>query len=332
MTPALRLSAALTAVILAAPAVAQVTTDPGDPTPVRIDPNDPRLIGDEGPFPARPADLDDDDLIGDEDVEGLTLEPAEYDLNADDGTGRWEARVGFWGFFATGDYESDEFDRSFDSATDYNLSLDNELDPAGFLQVTYLKDRLRFDAELTYLTTGGEAAAGDTLENAFDVAAGVDLGDLTVDTTIQHTFLDLLGGYQVFEGPALGSERLSVHALGGVRLNYLSIETHVQSIPDGLPDFEDGQEEFFADLMLGVAKRYMISERFAIDSRALVGGFDLTDGSDYQYDLRAAVEYRPVPELGLYAGYRFMGIDYDQDEIAYDAFYHGPYVAAGIAF
>ena len=315
--------------------------DPRVPDVFVDDPSYDDLAGDES-FPAERGEAF-EGLDGDADTfdaTPLTTEYPEYDPY--DGTGRWEVTLGVWGVFASGDARFGDTDSVLAGAFDNfangdaaDFDIDSSLDAVGYLSVDYRRDRLLLEVEYSYgkIDTDGEGNA-----------AGV--GGL-LDADVQHTWVDLLAGYRVFDGPGFGSDDVSVHLLGGTRLTYLRAQVDGFAVGENAAGaeigglFDDGQDEFFADVMVGVAKSYRLRDDLSIKSRALVGGFDIASSSEIQYDVRAGLEYRPTPELGITVGYRVMGLDYEagtvddgrfEGQFEYDAFYHGPYLSGGIAF
>lgn len=344
MNPLARAAACVLAASLPAAALAQQADRPADANVPDVFVNDPTyddLAGDDF-FPAERGEAFEnlDGASDTLDATPLTTEYPEYDPY--DGTGRWEVTLGAWGVFASGDARFGDTDSllagafsNFGNGEAADFDIDSSLDAVGYLSVDYRRDRLLFEAEYSYgkVDTDGEGNA-----------AGV--GGL-LDADIQHTWVDLLAGYRVFDGPGFGSDDVSVHLLGGTRLTYLRAQVDgfaAGEAANGAPIgglFDDGQDEFFADVMVGVAKSYRLDEHLSIKSRALVGGFDIASSSEIQYDVRAGLEYRPTPELGITVGYRVMGLDYEagtvddgrfEGQFEYDAFYHGPYLSGGIAF
>ena len=49
-------------------------------------------------------------------------------------------------------------------------------------------------------------------------------------------------------------------------------------------------------------------------------------------DIDAQVEYSPIPLVGIYAGYRYLDMDIDEDDLLLDAEFSGPHAGALIRF
>jgi hypothetical protein len=50
------------------------------------------------------------------------------------------------------------------------------------------------------------------------------------------------------------------------------------------------------------------------------------------FDVDAQVEFSPLPLVGLFAGYRYLDVDIDEDDVLIDASFKGPYAGALIRF
>jgi outer membrane protein len=79
---------------------------------------------------------------------------------------------------------------------------------------------------------------------------------------------------------------------------------------------------------IGLRGRVAISDFLGVAGRA---GYMEYSGNSFT-DLDAQVEFSPVPLVGLFAGYRYLDIDLDEDDVMVDASFSGPYAGAMIRF
>ena len=79
---------------------------------------------------------------------------------------------------------------------------------------------------------------------------------------------------------------------------------------------------------IGLRGRVAMADFFGLVARA---GYLEYDGNSF-LDLDAQVEFSPIPLVGLYAGYRYLDIDVEEDDVIIDASFDGPYVGALVRF
>jgi hypothetical protein len=79
---------------------------------------------------------------------------------------------------------------------------------------------------------------------------------------------------------------------------------------------------------VGLRGRVAIADFLGVVGRA--GYMEYDDNSFFDVD--AQVEVSPLPMVGLFAGYRYLDIDIDEDDFLIDASFKGPYAGALIRF
>ncbi|MCM2264885.1 MAG: hypothetical protein NDI73_06810 [Desulfuromonadales bacterium] len=79
---------------------------------------------------------------------------------------------------------------------------------------------------------------------------------------------------------------------------------------------------------VGLRGRVAVADLLGVVGRA---GYMEYDGNSF-LDVDAQVEFSPVPMVGLFAGYRYLDIDIDEDDFLIDASFKGPYAGALIRF
>ena len=79
---------------------------------------------------------------------------------------------------------------------------------------------------------------------------------------------------------------------------------------------------------VGLRGRVAVADFLGVVGR--VGYMEYQDNSFFDVD--AQVEFSPIPLVGLFAGYRYLDIDIDEDDVLIDASFKGPYAGALIRF
>lgn len=79
---------------------------------------------------------------------------------------------------------------------------------------------------------------------------------------------------------------------------------------------------------IGLRGRIAIADFLGVVGRA--GYMEYDDNSFFDVD--AQVEFSPLPLVGLFAGYRYLDVDIDEDDFMIDASFKGPYAGALIRF
>jgi len=79
---------------------------------------------------------------------------------------------------------------------------------------------------------------------------------------------------------------------------------------------------------VGLRGRVAIADLIGVVGR--VGYMEYSDNN--LLDVDAQVEFSPLPMVGVFAGYRYLDIDIDEDDVMIDASFDGPYVGAMVRF
>ena len=112
--------------------------------------------------------------------------------------------------------------------------------------------------------------------------------------------------------------------LFGLRYNSLEVEF---DLPNGSSVHAS---EGWVDPVVGALATLPFLDWFALDLRADVGGFGI--GSNYTAQLQAEVVWNPVQWFGASAGWRYLKVDYDDDELEYRVATTGPIVGVEFRF
>jgi len=84
------------------------------------------------------------------------------------------------------------------------------------------------------------------------------------------------------------------------------------------------------DPYIGLRGRYNLTDRFYATAKGDIGGFGV--GSDLTWQAEAALGFQITANIFAEAGYRALGIDYEDDGLIYDTTTHGAQVTVGITF
>jgi hypothetical protein len=84
------------------------------------------------------------------------------------------------------------------------------------------------------------------------------------------------------------------------------------------------------DPFIGFRARYNFNDRFYVTARGDVGGFGA--GSDFSWEAEGALGFRLSQNVFAEAGYRALGMNYENNGLTYDVIMHGAQVTVGIAF
>ena len=148
---------------------------------------------------------------------------------------------------------------------------------------------------------------GDTIERPI----------LTLDYDVTQTLIEA--------GALLrrGTPERGVDTIIGVR--YVELENEIGLTPPGV---SASSSEHWLDPVIGVRYRAVLSDQWTGSIRGDIGGFGF--GTDFSWQLVGVARYRLNSKSSLAIGYRYLSMDYDEDDFAFDGAMHGPVI--GFAF
>lgn len=110
-----------------------------------------------------------------------------------------------------------------------------------------------------------------------------------------------------------------------VSVKYIDTNVELQDRDLGLSESDD----FGVPLpTVGVRGRLAFADLLGVVGR--IGYAEYSDNSFMDVD--AQVEFSPLPLVGLFAGYRYLDIDVDENDVVVDATFSGPYAGALVRF
>lgn len=171
-------------------------------------------------------------------------------------------------------------------------------------------DRFSLFADLVYVSLSDSSA---TPGPAFSKAR----------IEIESLFMTLGGGYAVLQ---TDNATVDVNLAGRYWLQSNELSLSAGALP------ARGAEvtEVWIDPMIGLAGRYTFDSRVFVAGRAMAGGFGV--GSDIAFDGVASIGYVFNDRFAASIGYRWVSVDYDDDDFAYDIDQHGPIAGLRISF
>jgi hypothetical protein len=162
------------------------------------------------------------------------------------------------------------------------------------------KNRFIFLTDLMYLNlSDGSATPGPLFSS--------------VKVDFKAFILDPEVGYRLLEG-----EGGSIDAVVGFR--YWHLRTRLEFRAGILPDTEVTRTKNWADVVGGLRGRAKLSEKWFLTGKGDVGG----GGSDITYQLFGGVGFNLCEKGSLVLGYRYLKVDYDNDDFLFDMSLKGP--------
>jgi len=169
---------------------------------------------------------------------------------------------------------------------------------------------------------------GEARKGSLGFTAEVAYTDIESDATIpgenfttltsqsQSWIVSAGGFYRFFE-----NEQGFLDGLAGVR--YWSIDSELTLSGGPLGAFAvDNREDWF-DPMVGLKGLSMIgSSKFYVSGFILIGGFGA--GSDFMWDGNLNLGYQWTETFSTTIGYRYLAVDYENDDFLYDVSQDGP--------
>jgi hypothetical protein len=172
------------------------------------------------------------------------------------------------------------------------------------------RGRFGIVTDFSYL---GLSADGDT--------PGPLLGAAEVES--DTIFATVAGFYR-----AVAGDRLSLDVLAGARIWY--VDTQIDLSAGVLPATGVGDDELWADPVVGLRWNTRLGRGFFLAGAADIGGFGVA--SDFTWQLLGTLGYRFSDRFSARAGYRHLVVDYEDDGFVWDVDLSGPILGASFRF
>ena len=144
------------------------------------------------------------------------------------------------------------------------------------------------------------------------------------DVTAKQTFLDIDLGYRF-----LHDDELDLYVYGGLRVAEVDGNmdlTEVESREIHHVDIGDD----WVDPIIGIQSRWQLSETWAYWTRLEAAGFGV--GSETSWQLIIEVDQKLSENISMRYAYRFVGVDYDDNDFNYDVSVSGLMIGVGFGF
>lgn len=146
----------------------------------------------------------------------------------------------------------------------------------------------------------------ETATNRMNLSLGTELG-----------FIELAAGYQLLE-----NHNLDLY--GGVRRTFLDIDKVLT------PFIDNKQSYSWTDPLIGLQYNYSLNNNWQLWLQGDIGGFEVA--TQRTVNAMANVQYIFNSYVSLTVGYRYLQIDFKEDDILYDVNLKGVYLGVGIHF
>lgn len=180
----------------------------------------------------------------------------------------------------------------------------------------------------------GFMAAGDARYDRYSIMTDIIYARVTTDAATPRgvvasqvrlkteSFAAFVGGgYSVIEN---ANGRLDI--VGGARI--WSVSTRVSFEGGLLDDVSRTDSATWVDGLVGVRAMYSITPEVYLTGWGLIGA----GGADLDWDAMAGIGYKFSDRISAIAGYRALGVDYDDDTLTYDIIQHGPMLGMAVHF
>ena len=139
---------------------------------------------------------------------------------------------------------------------------------------------------------------------------------------------------RLFVGTAMAEYRIiengrsSADVMAGARV--WSVDTDVRITSGVGLGFSGNDSATWVDPMIGVKGRWQGASPWFLTGWGMVGGFGVA--SDIDWDVMAGAGYEVRDWFSLVAGYRALGVDYQDGAFVWDTVMHGPFTGAVFRF
>jgi hypothetical protein len=174
-------------------------------------------------------------------------------------------------------------------------------------------------ADIIYVKTEADESVTRTVAGIpLTLAASVETSSLTA------TFM---GEYRAVTQPTG-----TLDLMAGARIWSVDNDIEISLSAGGPPlaAFSGSDGSTWVDPMIGVKGRYNLNPSWYLTGWGMIGGFGA--GSEITWDVLGGVGYQWNDWLSIVAGYRALGVDYENDGFVFDVVQQGPILGAAIRF
>lgn len=164
---------------------------------------------------------------------------------------------------------------------------------------------------------------GDIIYTKVSSGAATPLGIVSgrIDVTSETLSGLIGGGYAVLQ-----DGRSTIDIVAGARIWHVS--TDIDFSGGLLNDLAGRDSGSWVDAMTGYRARYFLSDQFYLSSWGLVGAGQ----AKLDWDVAAGLGYEFNDQISAVAGYRALGVDYNQDDFVFNVVQQGPILGLVVRF
>ncbi|CAH2402991.1 hypothetical protein [Mesorhizobium ventifaucium] len=131
---------------------------------------------------------------------------------------------------------------------------------------------------------------------------------------------------------AIAQPTATLDLMAGARIWSVDNDIELSLAAGGPPlaAFSGSDGSTWVDPVIGLKGRYDINASWYLTGWGIIGGFGA--GSDITWDVLGGVGYQWNERFSFVAGYRALGVDYEDDGFVYDVIQHGPILGTVIRF
>lgn len=116
------------------------------------------------------------------------------------------------------------------------------------------------------------------------------------------------------------ADKAFLDALAGIR--YWSVDSKLTLTAGILPSLDESNTEDWLDPIIGLKGLMPLGDsRFFISGGLVIGGLGV--GSDFMWDVNANLGYQWTQSFATTVGYRYLDVDYEEDDFLYDVYQDG---------
>lgn len=160
--------------------------------------------------------------------------------------------------------------------------------------------------------------------------AGISgIGNNKVKVSAREQLIDMVAGYNVYQ-----TKNSDLYLYGGMR--YADVETSITAdfTPLGIPSLNFNKKvtvgDTWVDPLVGAYSNWQVSKNLAVMSRFEVGGFGV--GSDNSWLIAVGLNQTLNKNWSLKYSYRYLAIDYDDNDFVFDVDSNGLLIGATYTF
>ena len=156
------------------------------------------------------------------------------------------------------------------------------------------------------------------------------VGEVSAEADIKEFIGTFMGQWR-----AVDTDQITLDLMAGARYwnveNEITVKARLTGVGiEVIKELSGSDGASWVDPMIGVKSRIDTNSPFYLTGWGMIGGFGI--GSDFNWDVMGGVGYQWTDHFSTVAGYRALGVDYDDDGFVYDVIQQGVALGAVISF